>query len=78
MFIGAAVLIIAAISIWFIQNGDTGEGKIGPRLAVNTERIDLGKQPFDKTVRAEFKITNNGDRTLSLDASTPIRVIEGC
>ena len=78
MFVGAAVLIVAALAIWFIQNGDSGDGKIGPRLAVNTERIDFGKQPFDKMVRAEFKLTNSGDRTLTLDAKTPIRVVEGC
>ena len=78
MFVGAAVLIVAALAIWFVQNADTGEGKIGPRLAVNTEKIDLGKQPFDKTVRAEFKVTNTGDRNLNLDATSPIRVVEGC
>lgn len=78
MFIGAGVLIVAAVAIWFAQNAETGDGKIGPQLAVNTERIDLGKQPFDKLVRAEFKITNNGDRTLTLDASSPIRAVEGC
>lgn len=78
MFVGAAVLIVAALAIWFSQNADTGEGKVGPRLVLNTERIDLGKQPFDKTVRAEFKVTNTGDRNLNLDATSPIRVIEGC
>ncbi len=78
IFVGAAVLIIAALTLWFTQNAETGEGKIGPRLAVNAERIDLGKQPFDKTVRAEFKVTNSGDRTLTLDANTPVRVVEGC
>lgn len=79
--IGAVVLVIAAVASlasWFSLNAETGDGKIGPQLAVNTERIDLGKQPFDKLVRAEFKITNHGDRTLTLDASSPIRVVEGC
>lgn len=78
MFIGAAGLIVAALAIWFTQNVETGAGKIGPRLAVNTERIDFGKQPFDKIVQAEFRLTNNGDRTLTLDANTPVRVVEGC
>lgn len=78
IFAGALVLILASLGIWFAQNAETGEGKLGPRLSVNTERIDLGRQPFDKMVRAEFKITNTGDRTLTLDASTPIRVVEGC
>ena len=78
MFIGAAVLIVAALALWFTQNVETGSGKIGPKLVVNSERIDFGRQPFDKMVRAEFNLTNNGDRTLTLDASSPIRVVEGC
>ncbi len=78
MFAGAAVLIVAALGIWFVQNAETGEGKIGPRLTVNTEKLDFGRQPFDKMVRAEFKITNTGDRALTLDANTPVRVMEGC
>lgn len=78
IFVGAFLLILAAIGIWSVQNSETGEAKLGPRLAVSTERIDFGRQPFDKIVRAEFKITNTGDRSLSLDASTPIRVVEGC
>lgn len=81
MFISAAALIIAALALWFVQTTgepETGEGKVGPILSINTEKIDLGKQPFDKLVRAEFKITNTGDRTLTLDAKTPIRVVEGC
>ena len=78
MLVGAVVLIVTAFAIWFTQNAETGSKLIGPRLAVSTERIDFGKQPYDKIVRAEFKITNTGDRTLTLDASTPLRVVEGC
>ncbi len=78
IFAGAFLLILAAIGVWYVQNAETGEGTVGPQLALNTERIDLGRQPFDKKVRAEFKITNTGDRSLTLDASTPIRVVEGC
>lgn len=78
IFAGAIILVVIAVAVWFFQSGETGSGQVGPRLAVNTERIDLGKQPFDKTVRAEFKLTNTGDRALTLDASPPIRVVEGC
>ncbi len=78
IFVGALGLIIAGIGIWFVQNVETGAGQVGPRLAVSTERIDFGKQPFDKMVRAEFKVINTGDRTLTLDSSTPVRVLEGC
>jgi hypothetical protein len=78
IFAGAFLLILAAVIFWSVQSGETGEGKLGPRLSLNTERIDLGKQPFDKVVRAEFMVTNTGDRSLTLDASPPIRVVEGC
>ncbi len=78
IFVAAGVLIAAGIALWFVQNGEFGAGQIGPRLAVHTERIDFGKVPFDKMVRAEFKVTNTGDRALTLDSSAPVRVVEGC
>ena len=78
MFVGAALLIVLALAVGLIQRGESGDGKLGPRLAVNSERIDFGKQPLEKMVRAEFKLTNSGDRTLILDASVPVRVVEGC
>jgi hypothetical protein len=78
IFVAAGLLIAASIALWFVQNGEFGAGQIGPRLAVNTERIDFGKVSFDKMVRAEFQVTNTGDRSLTLDSSTPVRVVEGC
>ncbi len=78
IFAAAAVLLIAGLGVLYVNGSGEGAGQIGPRLAVNQDRIDLGKQPFDKTVRAEFKITNSGDRTLTLDATTPVKALEGC
>jgi len=79
ILVSALVLILAGAGIWWSQNpAEDGSGQIGPHLAFNQEKLDLGRQPFDKTVRAEFKITNSGDRTLTLDASAPVRVVEGC
>ncbi len=84
----AAAILLAVLGVtawwWATQSGAaeqtaaTDPTKAGPRLALDTARIDLGKQPFDKTVRAEFKVQNTGDQPLKLDASTPIRVVEGC
>jgi hypothetical protein len=77
---GIAMLAVAAVGI-FIVLGTNQRGQqrgLGPRLALNTERIDLGKQPLDKTVRAEFAIKNTGDQLLTLDATEPIRALEGC
>lgn len=76
--VGAVVLMaVAALGIWALLTPQTQSGN-GPQLAVNQERIDLGKQPYDKKVRAEFLVTNTGDRALILDASAPVRVLEGC
>ncbi len=79
IFAAAALLLLAGAGAWWASApGDTGTGRIGPRLAVDREKIDFGRVPLDKTVRAEFKITNAGDRTLTLDASAPVQVLEGC
>ncbi len=73
----AAVLLVAGIAL--LATGGPGEGpRTGPRLAVNQDRIDFGRVPLDKTVRAEFTLTNTGDRVLTLDTSTPVQVLEGC
>ena len=76
---GALALAIIAVGLWVVtSNAESGGGTLGPQLAVNQERIDFGRVPFDKMVRAEFKLENRGDRTLTIDASTPVRVLEGC
>jgi hypothetical protein len=68
------------VGVWFVTQPqeDTSPGTLGPRLVVSQERVDLGNQPFNKMARAEFTLTNQGDRPLKLDTSTPIRVLEGC
>jgi hypothetical protein len=78
LFFGAAILLVVAGVAWFQMNDGPVAGKIGPRLALDAERIDFGKQPYNKQVHAEFKITNTGDRAMTLDATTPVRVVEGC
>ena len=79
LFGGAALLIVIGIGVWFWSTtAESGPGNLGPRLSVNTEKLDFGDVKLDKTVRAEFVLTNAGDRTLTLDSSTPIRVVEGC
>ncbi len=73
----AALLLVAGIAL--LVMGSPGEGsKTGPRLSVNQDRIDFGRVPLDKTVRAEFQLTNTGDAVLTLDTSTPVQVLEGC
>ncbi len=53
-------------------------GVIGPRFQVDTDKLDLGKQPLGKTVRAEFKVRNIGDDALTLNAAQTATVLKGC
>ena len=77
---GLALLALAVAGVWLSSRApaESGPGTLGPRLAVNQERLDLGRLPFNQMARAEFTLTNRGDRTLQLDASAPVRVLEGC
>ena len=77
---GGVLLLVVLAGVWFASRppAESGPGTLGPRLAVSDERLDLGTQPFNKMVRAEFTLTNQGDRPLTLDATTPVRVLEGC
>lgn len=79
LFLGAAVLIALGIGAWAMNGGpEEGPGTLGPQLAVDNEKVDLGRQPLNRLVEAKFTITNTGDRTLTLDTSTPVKVLEGC
>lgn len=77
---GIILLAAAALGVFALLNsGNSASGsKLGPRLTVDQERIDFGKQPMNKMVRAEFQIKNAGDQVLQLDASTPVKALEGC
>ncbi len=78
MFGLAAVLLIAGIALVAGIGSNNGGARTGPRLAVNQDKLDFGRQPFDKQVHAVFQVSNTGDSPLTLDASTPIQVIQGC
>jgi hypothetical protein len=78
LFTGAAVLLIAGLFLLLSNNGNASGSKTGPRLTVDRDRIDFGRVPLGKTVKAEFKVTNTGDSALTLDTSAPVQVVEGC
>ncbi len=79
IFAAAAVLLVAGVVAWVAtSSGESGSGQLGPRLSVDQDRMDFGRVPFNKMVRAEFKLTNTGDRPLTLDASAPIQALKGC
>jgi hypothetical protein len=75
MCLGAAAWILLP------TEGRAGEApsfRGGARLAVDTELIDLGAQPYNRVVEARFQLKNIGDRPLQLPPSPPIEVVEGC
>ncbi len=74
---GAVVLALVAVGL-FVLNGSPGGGGGTPQLAVDRERIDFGKVPFNQTVRAEFKVQNTGDGTLVLESTVPLKLLQGC
>lgn len=53
-------------------------GAAGPRVQVDREQIDLGKQIFDRPVRAAFNVKNAGDDTLNLAAPRIVTALQGC
>ncbi len=79
LLLGGIVLISAAIVafVWFALTPNRNANGT-PQLQVNTERLDLGKQIFNKTVRASFTVTNTGTATLTLDVPRSATLLEGC
>lgn len=49
-----------------------------PRLVVTPTRIDFGKLPVGKMVRASFELRNTGDAVLRLTKAPWIRAERGC
>lgn len=79
--VGLAMLASAADWIVLPTDGRAGEMppfRGGARLAVDTELVDLGAQPYNRVVEVRFQLKNVGDRPLQLPASPPVEVVEGC
>lgn len=53
-------------------------GVVGPRLQVDRDQIDLGKQHLGNTVRAVFNLKNGGDGTLNLNVPRTVTLLQGC
>ncbi len=78
----AGLLALIAVALFAVQTFAkpkvANAGVIGPRIQVNTEKLDLGKQPLGKTVHAAFEVKNTGDDALTLNAAQTATVLEGC
>jgi hypothetical protein len=57
---------------------DAAQFQGGPRLAVDQELIDFGNLPFERMVRARFRLRNVGDQPLQLAVNPQVEAIEGC
>ena len=84
-FIPLAVVFLVAVFVLFVglttltqTSGQIIQGATGPRAQVDRENLDLGTQPFDKTVRAAFTVKNVGDGTLKLDVPKVATLVDGC
>ena len=69
-------LAIVAL-VWFALMPNRDNGGV-PQLQVSAERLDLGKQIFDRPVRASFTIKNDGNGALTLQVPRVATVLEGC
>ena len=75
--VAAAIGFVVLLAV-FISQSLTLTG-VGARLAVDQERIDLGRVKFEQPVRATFTVKNVGDQPLRLsETRIPAKLLEGC
>lgn len=68
------IVILALLGLALAPRASSGT----PQLQVDTERIDLGVQPFEKRVSASFQIRNAGTGALTLSVPRTTTLLEGC
>ncbi len=78
---GALVLII--VGVFVLLRGSSGPTKAievtgKPKLTVDQDKIDLGKEPLGKTVSVSFELSNVGDKPLDLKGIPQVEVKQGC
>jgi hypothetical protein len=71
------------VGVFVLLRGSAGPSKgievTGqPKLAVDGDKVDLGKQPLGKTVSVAFELSNVGDKPLQLTGIPKVEVKEGC
>lgn len=76
--LGGLVLLIAGVLLIWRPGGGTPLVTGKPSLAVDRDRIDFGTVPMDKPVKAVFKLTNVGDKPLTINGQPQVEVVEGC
>lgn len=78
----AGIIILLAVGYAFFtqasQSSRPVTGVVGPRLQVDRDQIDLGRQRLGNTVSALFNLKNVGDGTLNLNVPRTVTVLQGC
>ena len=77
----AAALMVVAVYFLTIRPAEPAsaiEINGSPRLRVDRDLVDLGVVKLGKTVQVDFKLTNIGDRPLTLTEAPYVEVVEGC
>lgn len=78
----AGFILLLAVGYAFVrltsQPATLNPGVVGPRLQVDRDSIDLGKQKLGNTVRAVFNLKNAGDGTLTLNVPRVVTLLQGC
>ncbi len=81
VIVGILILLGVGYSFLTLTNRPTAPinaGVVGPRLQVDRDLIDLGKQHLGNTVRAVFNLKNAGDGTLTLNVPRLVTLLQGC
>ena len=87
-WLGLLGLLLVAVGLFLVRGSLAGSsagtgsapaqatGK--PNLAVDRSTIDLGRQALDKPVKATFKLTNTGDKPLTINSAPTVQAVKGC
>jgi hypothetical protein len=86
LYLAGGALLAVIIGFVLLLNPGRGSSGTGnpaqvtgqPALVLDRERIDFGKVPLDKPVRATFKLSNAGDRPLQILNQPVVEVKQGC
>lgn len=79
LLIGGLLLIAVAVlvMVWISLTPNRGNGGT-PQLQVSAERLDLGRQIFNRPIRASFTLKNTGNVALTLNVPRATTALEGC
>jgi hypothetical protein len=76
--LAASGFVVLLIILAMQMAGGSSSGA-GSRLAVDQEKIDFGRVPYEKMVRAVFTVKNVGDQPLHFASrEIPVSLLEGC